>query len=390
MCRPIITLATLCLCVLSHVQADAETTSDTNDVTIELIESKVTEKTLEIRYRIVNHSDQDVWLCEQVSGGASFRVFPGEDGQTLVVQRRFDVPLEILTRPPTGSYVCLRATQTRVESVMVPVPVSWVSADLARRIGQDVLNATRLVLEIGFYCDDLPEKILSLLEARGRDGKYVGGGTYRRPSTLFFSLGNENVRDREERVVFNYSTVYEWESLRAEVLQLTLENQTIPYWKIGEDWRPFEPPDFGGCTQVEIRCQPNVLAVLFPYPGEQALLSFAEKAHIDSQQVITSAQTTLIPSRPFARISRRDTTRESLPQVRRHKWSALTGTVNLYPSLSMVTNVSRRRRGNDTTTVKACRACVQSDRPSDHLSSAFSVHETSRTFGIDSVSTASA
>jgi len=131
---------------------------DPNGETLNIVET-----TLELRWKIKNNSDQDVWVCDSVGFiEDEFEVFL-EDDQTLLIRRRLDV----LTLPtfyiwPEGQYVRLRAGEKMVKSLSITLPVHnhWIFWPRAGE--QGVMYARRLVLEIGYHTKDLAQIILDL------------------------------------------------------------------------------------------------------------------------------------------------------------------------------------------------------------------------------------
>ena len=122
--------------------------------------------TLELRWKIKNNADQDVWICDSVGFiEDEFEVFM-EDDQTLLIRRRLDV----LTIPsfyiwPEGQYVRLRAGQEIVKSLSITLPVHnhWIFWPLLGERG--AIYARRLVVEIGYHTKDLAQIILDLKDS---------------------------------------------------------------------------------------------------------------------------------------------------------------------------------------------------------------------------------
>ena len=122
--------------------------------------------TLELRYKIKNNADHDVWICDDVDAyfaSLDFEVYLSEDEQSLLIRRRLDVPT-IVYWPiwPYGRYVLLRSGQERTESLSLDVPVHPRRLFASGEAASD--HARRLVLEIGFYNEDLPGMIREILE----------------------------------------------------------------------------------------------------------------------------------------------------------------------------------------------------------------------------------
>lgn len=171
MYRIVILILTLTLCVFSPRFAQAESGDDPNNVeekvvTIELTKMDVNDTTLELSYKIKNNTDHDVWICDDVdaySASLDFEVYLSEDEQSLLIRRRLDVPT-IVYWPiwPYGRYVLLRSGQELTESLSLAVPVHPRRLFASGEAASD--HARRLVLEIGFYNEDLPGMIREILE----------------------------------------------------------------------------------------------------------------------------------------------------------------------------------------------------------------------------------
>jgi hypothetical protein len=90
-------------------------------------------------------------------------VYLSEDEQSLMIRRRLDVPTNMyFNASPVGRYVLLRSEQERTESVSLFVPVG--SRPLFANRLETSVHARHLVLEIGFYNEDLPGMIRDILE----------------------------------------------------------------------------------------------------------------------------------------------------------------------------------------------------------------------------------
>lgn len=256
---------------------------------ITVIKLDISDKTLEMIYEIRNDSEQDIWICDDLNRNrmTHFEVYLDEDGQTLIIRRRFNVPLIPYVNQPVGCYVRLPINKSRTESVLIPLPVHRRALFSGSGLIQDTVYAVSLLLEIGYYNGDLPGMIRGVLAKAekitdkdtdpnlSRIWKYMGG-------LLFFNELNERLSQRDEEV----SIPYTWQALKSEhVLSTKIENQRIPY--IGRERYPrFLPPDLSPCTRVEIRYQPSMLEYFFPYIGQQSLLSPEEKKYLQSERLI--------------------------------------------------------------------------------------------------------
>ena len=158
------------LCVFSQRCAQAESANDPNNeegkvVTIELTKLDVNDTKLELGWKIKNNTDHDVWICDDmiVETDSDLEVYLSEKERILIIRIRLDVPTAFWVQTnSTGRYVLLRPEQERTESVSLAVPVEpcrVYATELATS-----LYARRLVLEIGFYDEDLPKLIRDILE----------------------------------------------------------------------------------------------------------------------------------------------------------------------------------------------------------------------------------
>ena len=147
---------------------DGNDLADQNDleaVMIVLTKLEVTDRTLELHYKIKNGSDHNVWVCDSLEVVSQFRfeVYLAEDNETLLIRRRFDVPTQLYwDAPPTSRYVRLSPGEERAESISLTLPVLPRRMFTAERPTAEY--ATRLALEIGFYNEDLPGMIRGILE----------------------------------------------------------------------------------------------------------------------------------------------------------------------------------------------------------------------------------
>jgi len=138
-----------------------------SDVSIALTHFEVTDANLELGWKITNNTDHDVWICDTINADnpsyKQFEVYMPEDEQTLMIRRRLDVPtVFVWAVHPRGRYVLLRSGQEINESLSLDVPVQHKYGFAYEQATFD--HARRLVLEIGFYNEDLPGLIRSIIE----------------------------------------------------------------------------------------------------------------------------------------------------------------------------------------------------------------------------------
>jgi len=147
---------------------DVEDVTDQNDldsVIIALTHMDVNDTNFELSYKIKNNTDHDVWICDDVSvmTATDFEVYLSEDEQSLLIRRRHDVPTNAyFVALPVGRYVLLRSGQEWSESLSLDVPIGPTHLFASGLATSD--HARRLVLEIGFYNEDLPGMIRDILE----------------------------------------------------------------------------------------------------------------------------------------------------------------------------------------------------------------------------------
>lgn len=143
-------------------------------VTMALTGLDVNDTNLELRWTIKNGYDHDVWICDYVFAHTQYpEVYLAEDKQTLMIRKRLDVPKPTdiwWTLPPIGRYVRLRPGEERSESLSITLPVIYETVFASTEEIQGTVYAKRLVLEIGFYNEDLPGLIRGIIEVAERLG----------------------------------------------------------------------------------------------------------------------------------------------------------------------------------------------------------------------------
>jgi hypothetical protein len=90
----------LMICPLLTQFLQAEDANDLDagqesDVSIELTKFDVNDTKLEMAWKIKNNTDHDIWACESIFGTSpKFEVFLDKDATTLLIRRRFNLPME--------------------------------------------------------------------------------------------------------------------------------------------------------------------------------------------------------------------------------------------------------------------------------------------------------
>lgn len=152
----------------------ALTRLDVNDLIIDVNDQAqdVNDQILELRYKIKNNSDQDIWVCKGIGWQEDNDAFwPDyevylEQNNTLVIRRRLDVStfLEWYIWPE-GRYVRLRAGQEMSESLSLKLPVRHRRLFTHRLERQGITYVRHLVFEIGYHTKDLAQIILELKDS---------------------------------------------------------------------------------------------------------------------------------------------------------------------------------------------------------------------------------
>jgi hypothetical protein len=284
--RQTIITAALSICIMFLNGTQAKSDNKAGAPTITTIKLNIIDESFELRYEIRNRSDKDIWICKEVDidNSRQFESYLAEDRQTLVIRRRLDVPIVGIFRDqPRGRYMRLRAGQIQTESLLLSLPVRRITVFNSRGHTNYTVYVKRLILEIGYYCGDLPAMVLHLLEGEeeaireGRNNnldslrKYLG-------SVSYFNAANEdlNFESRDEQVIIPWSN----QTLNGErLLQLELNGLHLPY---SSGVQRFTIPELDLCTKLEIQYQPSTLGYFFPYVSQMNLLSPTENRKLTS------------------------------------------------------------------------------------------------------------
>lgn len=231
---------------LTNQDVNEPNDSQDSDVSISLTHFEVTDANLELAWKIKNDTDHDVWICDTINADnpsyKQFEVYMPEDEQTLLIRKRLDVPTVLVwASHPRGRYVLFRSGQELNESLSLDVPVQHKYGFASEQATSD--HARRLVLEIGFYNEDLPGLIRELIEVVEKlncaslepqeymtplfihyfkgiwiVNKFFGGGLSNFEEWLS-QQGNEEIR-----------IPYTWQNLGSEqVLRIEVDGVHIPY-----------------------------------------------------------------------------------------------------------------------------------------------------------------
>ncbi len=259
--RNICFLFVLTLCASFPNGAQAENSDDPNNVvekvvTIELNKLNLNDTTLELSYKIKNNTDHDVWICDTINADnrsyKQFEVYMPEDDQTLLIRRRLDVPTVLVwASHPRGRYVLLRSGQELNESLSLDVPVQRQYGFASEQATSDY--ARRLVLEIGFYNEDLPGMIREIIEVAEKlncaslEPKEYMTSLFKHYFKgiwivhMFFGGGLSNFEEwLSQQGGEEIRIPYTWQNLGSEhVLRIEVDGVHIPYEEVDLNLVPF-------------------------------------------------------------------------------------------------------------------------------------------------------
>jgi len=292
--QKIITVALL-LCILLSIRSHAKSNDNSVNLTISIAKLNVSDKSLELSWEIKNDSEQDAWILTGLDrSGATISAFVGEDGQTLLMRRRLDLPWKGDTPFPAsnGRYVRLRVGQILPEAVSLAIPV-WPVHDqvlVGSTYITDSIQLTRLAIEIGYYTEDFLGAVHRALEQDEKNPRIVPSvdPSLTRSITEWFGglRGFNNLNEllnwRDDEVLIPYTS----QAFSGErFLRTTVDNLHIPCEKERGGTKPLDF-DFSHYTRVEIQFKPSMLEYFFPYPRQQNLLNPNEKEYLYSMKTV--------------------------------------------------------------------------------------------------------
>ncbi len=280
----------LCTTSIAHSQMNPQANppnEQSTGVTISLLEQKLTDKTLQLRYQIRNDSGDDIWICGSMDFGSDWdaEVYVGQDNETLFVQRWLDAPMRGISRnQPIGRYVRVGRGGARTETMSFHLPVHHQRVFLGARGLRPSEHASRLVLEIGYYEGNLPETVFQMLEEAERAGPtkpgtvpaYGTGLVGALGGSVYFNSPNEVVNDRDEQVIIPWTD----QALRGEkVVQMVVNDLAIPY---SAEYVERTRIHLSPLKRIEVHFRRLPLEFFFPYARQQSLLSPKEKQYLQS------------------------------------------------------------------------------------------------------------
>ena len=288
--------------------ANPENEGDSEKIMIIATKIELNNENLNINYEIRNNSQQEIWICDSIKALPrpikDYEVFIDENDQTIIVRKRMDVPSSILyTLNPAGKYIRLCPGNKKSYSLLFPIPVNYVGIYMGMGRREDIIYATRLAIEIGYYVGDLPDLFYNGAiedEKKSRDTD----------STLRSSGTNELLRQRNEEIFIPHA----YQRFKGEkVLRTIIENQRIPYTS-QENRLEIGPPDLTNCTRVEIRYEPSILEYFYSYQSQHDMLNNEEIQYLQSEKTII--------------LKEAKTIKDLADEIKQTKWSSDAGIVS--------------------------------------------------------------
>ena len=219
---------------MAHCAEDLSIVKKSGGPKTSVIKLDLSDKTLKLHYEIRNESEHDIWILVGFEkAGASAELFMDEDGRTLLLRRRFDVPFSGGGNMVFGRYVLMRPGESQIESITRAVPVHPEYGFTLGKIRQSrgLVHAKRVAIEIGYYNSDLPTIIRRTLEDVDRIGTKIKSeddvkrlGYFK--GSLPFNALHEVLRQRDEEILLPYT--YQWFK-GEQVIRKVIEDVHIPY-----------------------------------------------------------------------------------------------------------------------------------------------------------------
>jgi hypothetical protein len=206
-------------------------------LTIEITKLEVDTSSLALSWSIRNGSDRDAWVCTMV-GSIPFEVFLASDKKTLVIRKRLDVPRTQIWDSPLqiGEYVRVAAGASLPESVQIAVPVTPSVIHAVASAPESRQPVRRLALEIGYYDEDLPALIRSIVAVAVKSGLMPADvpdnilDTYFRGVRLRVALESFDRMNKDPYAEGRVKILYNDQALTGEkVLRVDVNDVFIPY-----------------------------------------------------------------------------------------------------------------------------------------------------------------
>ncbi len=286
-----ILITTLFFFILPTIQATAKSTDNSGAPTISVTKLDINDEALNLVYEIRNDSEDDAWilvgwyLLSDSTFGMAASLQMAEDGHTLTIRARFNRPTKVMTPQPLyGRFVRLRPGDSQTESIFIRLPAC--PASQSGHVGQQeqgIKYATRLAIELGYYQDNLSEKILKTLKPHENVFPKKPNDTL--VSQSIFHMLNEHLNSRDDELLIVDDRL-EVKREDEQVIRTVIENIRIPYEETLNYSRKIKSPGLHSYEKIEIQYKPSMLEFFFPYKSQQSLLSPDEMVYLQSDKTI--------------------------------------------------------------------------------------------------------
>jgi hypothetical protein len=132
---------------------------------------------VELCYQVRNNSGEDIWFCDDMDAGSpiDFETVASRDGETLFIRMRLGMPAgwwRVHTHPH-GRYRRLARGEVHRGVLWLACPVQQqpVLTSRSAHHPHQLKEARFLVLEIGYYCGDLPARLLDISREAAEEHK---------------------------------------------------------------------------------------------------------------------------------------------------------------------------------------------------------------------------
>jgi hypothetical protein len=284
-------IVALSVCILLPTRTQAKPDDNADVPTISVTKLDINDEALNLVYEIRNDSEDHAWILvgwyqlHDSTFGMAARLQMAEDGHTLTISARFN-------RPSSGGgpaalfgrFVRLRPGDSQTESIFIRLPAY--PAPQSGHVGQQeqgIKHATRLAIELGYYQDNLSEKILKTLKPHENVFPKEPNDTL--VSRSFSHPRNERLNSRDDELLILDDRL-EVKRKDEQVIRTVIENLNIPYEQKRNHTRKIKSPGLHSYEKIEIQYKPSILEFFFPYKSQQSLLSPDEMGYLQSDKTI--------------------------------------------------------------------------------------------------------
>jgi len=275
-----------------QTDADSSTNKNTGALMISVTSLDITDEALNLVYEIRNDSEDDAWIIvgwHQFSDstfGMGTGVSIAEDGHTLTIGARFKGTTPGMGfKPLYGRFVRLRPGDSQTESIFMRLPAyPGPQFGHAGQQEQVIKHATCLVIELGYYRGNLPERILKTLKPSENVFPEDPNNTPVSPDA--FNRLNELINSRDDELLIYEDISAEFKNEEEQVIRTVIENLSIPYEENRKHTTRIKSPGLHSYDKIEIQYKPSMLEYFFPYKSQQRLLSPDEMEYLQSDKTI--------------------------------------------------------------------------------------------------------